>query len=270
LASWLDRWKTGGLTTLGIRETTQRTYAALARSCIRPDLGWMPLADIRPSHIDAWLANLAEAGKATSTRRQALTVLRACLASAVRDGLIGSNPADEVKRPPLHRLEAAWWGADGIRALLSAAEGHRLFWLLRLLSLTRLRRGEALALTWEHVSLDSREAYVRGTLVRMNGGLRVNPPKSRAGWRTIPLSAPVVAALRAQQQQRLDRIAAGPSWIGSPFVFNSEAGTPLDPRNVGRWFDAVVKRAGLVGSLHTFRHSALSVMAENGVPMSTI
>jgi integrase len=81
---------------------------------------------------------------------------------------------------------------------------------------------------------------------------------------------PVVAALRAQQQQRLDRIAAGPSIIGSPVVFTSEAGTPLDPRNVGRWLDAVVKRPGLVGSLHTFRHSALSVMAENGVPMSTI
>ncbi|KRF41270.1 hypothetical protein ASG96_11025 [Terrabacter sp. Soil810] len=60
------------------------------------------------------------------------------------------------------------------------------------------------------------------------------------------------------------------SWIGSSHVFTTEAGTPLDPRNVSRWFDTVVKRAGVDGSLHTLRHTALTAMAVAGVPLSVV
>jgi integrase len=57
---------------------------------------------------------------------------------------------------------------------------------------------------------------------------------------------------------------------GSDYVFTTEAGTPLDPRNVSRWFANVVEAADVGGSLHTFRHTALTGMALAGVPLPVV
>ncbi|WP_028048233.1 site-specific integrase [Cellulomonas sp. URHD0024] len=53
-------------------------------------------------------------------------------------------------------------------------------------------------------------------------------------------------------------------------MFTSEAGTPLDPRNVSHWFERVVRDAQVTGSLHTLRHTALTAMAVAGVPLSVV
>jgi integrase len=63
---------------------------------------------------------------------------------------------------------------------------------------------------------------------------------------------------------------AGVSWIATDYVFTTVAGTPLDPRNVSRWFSALAQRAGVDGSMHATRHTALSSMVSAGVPMSVV
>jgi integrase len=70
-----------------------------------------------------------------------------------------------------------------------------------------LRKGEALALTWDDVDLDGAEVTVRGTLRRVPGvGLVVNKPKSEGGTRTVALPPIAVDALRRRRQtQRLER-----------------------------------------------------------------
>ncbi|MCR6690060.1 site-specific integrase [Cellulomonas sp.] len=136
---------------------------------------------------------------------------------------------------------------------------------------TGMRRGEALALQWQNVDIDAGELRVRGTLVRTGDGLVIQPPKTNNGWRPIPLSPPVVAALKQQrQQQRIERLAAGMSWVATDYVFTTVAGTPLDPRNVSRWFSALAQRAGVQGSMHATRHTALSSMVNAGVPMPVV
>src|SRR3954471_2822676 len=54
---------------------------------------------------------------------------------------------------------------------------------------------------------------------------------------------------------------AGSLWQSNGLVFTSEIGTPLEPRNVLRRFEARAERAGLIGvHLHTLRHSAASFL----------
>src|SRR6478609_4650997 len=152
------------------------------------------------------------------------------------------------------------------------ADGHRLRPLLLLLLGTGLRRGEALGLQWANVKSARNELAVRGTLVRVAiDGLVIHPPKTDNGKRTVPLSDPVVKALAAQrQQQRIDRLAAGMNWIGSEHVFTTEAGTPIDPRNFSGWYSKLAKEAGLPGSVHTLRHTALTGMLLAGVPLLVV
>ncbi|MFI2102479.1 tyrosine-type recombinase/integrase [Isoptericola sp. NPDC019693] len=272
LEAWTKHWAATVLPASGRRATTVDTYRTLVRSCVLPHLGGVALADLRPSDVEGWLVTLDEAGRwSASTRRQSLTVLRAVLDGAVRDGLMATNPASDVTRPKVARTEAAHYSPAQVATVLQAAEGHRLAPLWRVMVTTGLRRGEALALGWQHVDLEARELRVRGTLVRTGGHLVVQPPKTANGWRTIPLSTSAAEALRAQRrQQATERLAAGPSWIDTGHVFTTEAGTPLDPRNVSRAFETLARQADVGGSLHTLRHTALTAMAVAGVPLSVV
>jgi len=267
--SWSRHWESSALPASDRRVTTQGTYRTLLKSLVRPYLGGVALSKLRASDIDRWLLALADRGLSVSTRRQALTVLRAVLSDAIRDGLLATNPAAAVSRPKLERTEAKHFSAVEIAQLLAAAAEHRHRHLLVVLAGTGLRRGECLALSWRNVDFAAGEIRVRGTLVRTDAGLVIHPPKTDNGWRKVPISAAVERALTEQrQQQRHDRLKAGPSWIGGgDLVFTSEAGTALDPRNFTRWFAVLATAAGVDGSVHTLRHSAVTSMLDAGVPL---
>ena len=54
-------------------------------------------------------------------------------------------------------------------------------------------------------------------------------------------------------------------------MFTSEIGTPLEPRNVLRRFEALAERAGLRGVyLHTLRHSAVSFLLAAGTHTTVV
>ena len=93
----------------------------------------------------------------------------------MRDGLIARNPAALVTRPGVERREAKHLDADGVAALLRAAETSRYYPALVLIAATGLRKGEALALSWDTsiVNLDEGWLKVRKTLGRVGARARV-------------------------------------------------------------------------------------------------
>ena len=101
---------------------------------------------------------------------------------------------------------------------------------------------------------------------RTSKGLELGEPKTERSRRTVPLPRSAVATLRTHWlRQTTERQAAGPAWTDSGLVFTTEVGTPLEPRNVLRRFDALARRAGLEGvHLHTLRHSAASFLLAAG------
>jgi integrase len=103
-------------------------------------------------------------------------------------------------------------------------------------------------------------------------GLIVNKPKSERGTRTVALPPIAVDALRRPRQtQRLERVAAGPRWTDTGYVFTTQIGTPIDPDGLQRAWRKVSTRAGL-GSLrfHALRHSAATVALAQRVPLEVI
>ncbi|HVA61453.1 MAG TPA: site-specific integrase [Mycobacteriales bacterium] len=134
-----------------------------------------------------------------------------------------------------------------------------------------LRIGEALALRWSDLDLDAGTLRVSGTLYRVGGALTRTEPKSARSRRTLPLLPEVVETLKARRQaQRADRLAAGPAWQETDLVFTTEIGTPLDHRNVLRWYRKVTDEAGVHGSPHTLRHTTAAALIAAGVPVRVI
>jgi site-specific recombinase XerD len=70
----------------------------------------------------------------------------------------------------------------------------------------------------------------------------------------------------ARKAQIAERLHAGSLWTDTGFVFTTETGQPVDPRNLYRVVQTAAARAGLkhVG-VHSLRHSAATAMLEAGV-----
>src|SRR5262249_28466171 len=115
---------------------------------------------------------------------------------------------------------------DRLRALFTVAIG------------LGLRRGEIVGLRWEHVDLDKSVLRVVQQLQRVKGvGLVASEPKSAKGKRRLKLPPRLTAELREhRRRQQIERLAAGPKWTDSGYVFTTTTGAPLDGRNLlRRW-----------------------------------
>ncbi len=266
LAVWLEDWIAKALTASDRKQATKDLYATIARRHLVPRLGRVQLARLRPSEVEALIVAERKAGLSPSTVRTVYTVLRAALDVAVRDGLVKRNAAAAVKRPTVDRKDAAYLTRDQAEALLVALRDDRLEPLYRVMLATGLRRGEALALHWRDVDLDAGVLRVHWTLSRTSQGLQLDRPKTERSRRAVPLPRSAVETLRAHRtRQAAERLAAGPVWEDNGLVFATEVGSPLEPRNVLRRFEALAGRAGVHGvTLHTLRHSAASFLLAAG------
>ncbi len=121
------------------------------------------------------MTQLRAKGLSDSTVRQVYTVARAIADDAVRDRLMARNPFATVRRPQATASEARFLEPHQIGQLLGphATPATDCF---EFLVHTGLRRGEALALTWDDVALEDRLMRVRGTLARVDGKLTVVDP----------------------------------------------------------------------------------------------
>lgn len=275
LAEWLAHWSETSLEASSRKRSTKALYRNLARKHLCPaPFGTTGLDKLRKTHIDGVIVKLRQQGLSDSTVRQVYTVLRAALDDAVLDGLLARNPTHLVKRPGIERKEARHLDAATVASILGAAEGLRYSHVLVLIAATGLRRGEALALSWDKsiVNLDEGWLKVRKTLGRVGDELVRTEPKSERSRRTVPLSPAIVSLLKAQRAaQAAERLRAGEHWIDTGLVFTTEFGGPVEPRNILRTIELAAAKAGLedVG-VHTLRHSAAVAWLESGVHIKAV
>jgi len=274
VAAWIAQWRVTTLEASDRKETTKALYRYLAAKHLEPGpFGGLTLDKLRPTDVESLVLTLRrERGLSESTVRTGYTVLRSALDGAVRDGLLARNPAALVARPGVARTEARSLEPADVARLLGVARSSRFHSAFVLIAATGLRRGEALALTWADVDLDGAVLKVRGTLGRIGGQLVVTEPKTAKSRRALRLSPAVVALLKAHRKvQAAERIKAANVWHESGYVFTTETGQPVDPRNLLRALTAAANRAGLAGvGVHTLRHSAASALLEAGTGLKTV
>ena len=97
-------------------------------------------------------------------------------------------------------------------------------------------------------------------------------PKTAAGARTIPLAGQCAPALRShKRRQDEERNAVGDRWTDSGHIFVAENGTPLDPANAYHWWQKTTEKAGIgKRRLHASRHTAATLMLDQGVPLEVV
>jgi integrase len=210
-------------------------------------------------------------------------VLRKALTDAVRDGLLTRNPVLVVQPPRVTSTKVVPLTPDEARRLLAAGETSRLRALWLVLLGLGLRRGEALALRWDDIDLDHKTLSVRRSLQRLRG--EIDPvtrlhcthlveaaTKTTGSVRVLALPAALATALTDHRTAQIAERLAAPVWFDSDLVFTTTIGTPLEPRNVSRDWQALLGRASIERSLriHDLRHSAASFLLMRGTDMRLV
>lgn len=126
---------------------------------------------------------------------------------------------------------------------------------------TGARIGELLALSWQHVDLESQRIEIVGSLAEVPGdGLVIHPPKTSAGTRTIAITDELSARLKRLRGTRFGRSV--PIDVGGRPVFVNRFGKRMRPTNAR---DKLGKRLRILGiderkKWHSFRHLAATVL----------
>ncbi|MGA5375811.1 site-specific integrase [Streptomyces griseoincarnatus] len=295
IAEYLTFWLTN-VAQGKVRRTTYVNYESLVRNYVTPEFGRKKLARLTARDIRAFLAKTAATcqccaqgkdkkrpepkrrccalGKCCKklpsdrTVRFLLVILRAALQHAVREDELPRNVARNVELSMGTKREIEPLTAKEGRQLLTAARDNRLWAAYELAVRIGLRRGELLGLRWSDVDLHEGVLTVRQALQRVGGELLIVAPKTQRSARRVALPSECVTALRAQRAQQIaDRKAAGANWkgTGDGLVFTTKNGTPIEPRNLNRSFEALCVRAGVRRvRFHDLRHTCASLLHEQG------
>ena len=209
------------------------------------------------------LANKAVDGLGTRSVQIIHSTLRTMLSEAMREELIERNVAKVIRPPSVERIEVQPWSTEEPSCFLAAAADHRLHALFAVGVALGLRKGELLALRWDDVDLEGGVVHVRQNVQRLPEiGLVFGPPKSNKSRRTIPLPAASAKVLRTNRaNQAAEALALGPAWVESGLVFTSAVGTVIEPRNLNRFFDELIAKAGVRRiRFHDLRHTCASLL----------
>lgn len=261
-----------------LRATTRMSYESHLRLYLLPQLGHVPLVDLRPPHLDRMYAGMVARPdgrlRAAATVRRVHATLRSALNSAVKRRLIAWSPAAHVELPSAAAPRTVVWSPTELEVFLEANAGHRLYALFHLVAVAGLRRGEVLGLSWVDVDLGQRAIRIRQQLLDTGATPSFGPPKTRSGARTVPLDAVTVDVLhdhRAQQDSEAQRARGAGLWSQTGLVFTREDGRSLRPDWISHEFQRTVKLAALPPiRLHDLRHTSASLALAAGVPMKVV
>jgi integrase len=263
---WLD---------VGLKGRAPKTIEkcrTLIENHIVPQIGAARVRDLSADDLDDWLESRATE-LATRTLREVLSILRRSITLAQRRELVARNVAQLVSIPmgtagrPSKALTM-----EQADAVLTASATSRLHAYIVVSLLTGIRTEEARALSWDRVHLQ-RVGDVPPHIEVWRSVRAGGDTKTKKSRRTLTLPAQAVAVLKAHKvKQAAERLAAGALWQHTGLVFTTTVGTALDAANVRRGFRIVAKEAGLVGiwTPRELRHSFVSLMSANGVPIEAI
>ncbi len=241
-----------------LRPRTAELYEGLLRNHILPALGGSQLADLTPSKIRSWHADLYRRPKpGASTTAKAYRLVRTILGTAVTDGLILKNPCTVKgagrERPPERPVATV----DEVFRIADTID-PRFRLLVLLATFTGMRLGELQALKRGRVDLTTGEIRVVEQIQQLRSGqLVTGPPKTEAGVRLVTVPAAVLTELA----HHLSLLAPEPEIL----VFAQLGGRPIRRMTFYRAWRRATCAAGLNGlKPHDLRHTGNTLAAATG------
>ncbi len=251
------------------RPSTCANYVGWTDRYIIPVIGKVRLADLTPEHADAVTAYAQDAGLSSGSVHNIRVMFGGALNRAVKWQIPGvRNVVALTDGPKVVRKEMRYLNTEQARIFLDVIKDTPMEAFFATALYAGLRLGELQAVCWDDIDLDKRTLRVRRSY---RDGRGLTATKTDHSNRTLDLSTPMVAVLRARRKAQMAEQAEagrlGISWMNSEgLAFTNEYGLPTDRNRIGRDFHAALRRAHLPRiRFHDLRHSCATLSLAAGV-----
>ena len=242
------------------RPTTYAAHNYIFKNHIIPGLGATQLSELTSEMVGEFLEERkcfgnhrpGSSGLGEETMRHIHRLLQQCLDQAIRDGLIGDNPARAFHYSKPKKANADVLTPLEMEDYLDAAEQLGYLPMFMLALTTGIRQGELIALKWSDLDIESRTL----TVAENRAVERRELVEYGRQTRSIRLTPEVVDLLIREHSKH-------PS---SPLVFMHPATLkPYSPQMVRRMHNEIIKKAGIEHIRYVdLRHTCAILALKNG------
>lgn len=262
-ATFIPKWLAIKAAKIGANTAHSYTYYCELASG-EGGLGPRRLESITPETMEYLFLHFHKKG--FKNLAQMAAPLKQAFAYAKRLKYITENPMDELELPRVERAPIVVLTAQQRAHMLTvAADEHDpdvpLLALWHLYSRRALRKGEGIALRWSSVDMDARTITIKESVTNVGADNLRGKTKTHR-MRVVPIPEDIHALLIAHREwQRTKGIRA--------LVFTDAAGEELTPQHVQYRWSLLRTKAGIpTVKIHGLRHTALYLMALDGVPQN--
>ena len=246
------------------RDSTRDRMQFIVDSRIVPKFGDWRLTAVRPSDVEAWVAEMTREGLKPSTVESYYRVLAALYRKALRDQLVIRTPCVDIALPRRERTSRSLVPitTDEVAAIVAHLPGHMkaVAWTQATLG---LRTGEVTGLTVDRVNWVRRSVTIdRQMVTPKTGSPSFGPPKTEASARTLEMS--VWLSERLAEHLRLH--GEGESGL----IFHTMSGAPIRRAHWAEAFKKAATAAGVAARPHDLRHYAASLLINRGVSVKAV
>lgn len=270
---WIEQYKHT------VKESTFVKTKGVFKNHILPAFGSYRIEKINvqlcQKHINSWFKKL-------KNFRMVKAYASMVLDYALTLGIILNNPMKLVTMPksialPDEEESLKYYTKDELIIFLSCLEkeaNYKAYTLFRLLAFSGMRKGEALALTWQDINFTTNEMRINKALSRgENNRLIIQTPKTKSSIRTIILDDKTLGILKEwKKRQREEYFMLGFNTMQpKQLIFNSQANGLMQPTKTRKWILHIQEKYDLPKiRTHDLRHTHCSLLFEAGASIKEV
>lgn len=260
---------------------TLRDYKTNIDRYIKPMFGKVKLQELKQARIqqvyNQWRtkSNASDKPLKAESIRHINRILKAALNKACELGYIKSNPTKNVKiGKDLMTKHLDVYSTDEIRTLKKAVKGTDMELPVALLFDCVMRRGELLGLCFEDIDFEKRTVTIQHSWVESEDSKKpvLKDCKTDGSYRKMVVSEETMKLLKRQQLLcKQICLREGKRFTGKQRVVCKQDGEPFLPKSfTAKWIDTLKKYDLRHIKLHGTRHSAISWLLSQGIPLHIV